>query len=376
MAAQAVGLAFGCVVLLVIPLYLLAREIFGDGSAWLGCLLVMANPLLGGIVANVLSESSFLLFWTWGLWAAVRFLREGRFVWLPLALVFGVLSYLSRPEGLLLPMAIVAALALLPLSSSTRINWPRWWGAVGFLVLGLIFLAGPYMVVKGSPGTKPGIARVLGLAPVHPDALERERPLPADQTVLETYRLATERMLRVIRGVVWTPLLPFSALGLLLIMPGPAQARIWLIVGVVLVASAVGLVRLHATTGYCTVRHGLIPGTLLLLAAGHGAAWLVGRLSFPGKWLGLQQERFSPGPAVWAVLLVPIPHCSADPRIGTGRPRPFSRLSRCRPLAGAIAATPSGSSTSPLVALFQSVAGYRFAQVYHAPADPRTRCRC
>ena len=43
------------------------------------------NPLMGGIVANVLSESSFLLFWTWGMWAAVRFLREGRFLWLPLA---------------------------------------------------------------------------------------------------------------------------------------------------------------------------------------------------------------------------------------------------------------------------------------------------
>ena len=297
----AVGLAFGCVVLLVIPLYLLAREIFGDGSAWLGCLLVMANPLLGGIVANVLSESSFLLFWTWGMWAAVKFLREGRFVWLPLTLAFGVLAYLSRPEGLLLPLAIVAALALLPLSRSTRINWPRWWGAVGFLMLGPVILAGPYMAVKGSLGTKPGIARVLGLAPVSPpDALERERPLPADQTNLETYRLATERMLRVIRGVVWTPLLPLSALGLLLIAPGPARARLWLFLGVVLLASAVGLVRLHATTGYCTVRHGLIPGTILLLAAAHGATWLIGRLYLPGKWLGLDQERLSPGPAVWA----------------------------------------------------------------------------
>ncbi len=331
----AVGLAFGCVVLLVIPLYLLAREIFGDGSAWLGCLLVMANPLLGGIVANVLSESSFLLFWTWGMWAAVRYLREGRFFWLPLALGFGVLAYLSRPEGLLLPMAIVAALALLPLSSSTRINWPRWWGAVGFLVIGLVILAGPYMAVKGSPGTKPGIARVLGLAPVSPpDALERERPLPANQTTLETYRLATERMLRVICGVVWTPLLALSALGLLLIVPGPARARLWLFLGVVLLASAVGLVRLHATTGYCTVRHGLIPGTLLLLAAAHGASWLIGRLYLSGKWLGLNQERFEPRPRRLGPACGADRHCSAHSRFRPCRPRPFPRLSRCRRLAG------------------------------------------
>ena len=141
------------------------------------------------IVVNVLSESTFLLFWTWGLWAAVRFLREGRFSWLPLAIGFGILAYLSRPEGMLLPLAMVATLGLLPFHRSTRINWPRWWRAVAFLVLGSLALAGPFMAMKGGPGTKPAIARVLGLAPASPpEALERERPLPADQSVLTTYR--------------------------------------------------------------------------------------------------------------------------------------------------------------------------------------------
>jgi 4-amino-4-deoxy-L-arabinose transferase-like glycosyltransferase len=371
----AVGLAFGCVVLLVIPLYLVAREIFGDGSAWLGCALVMANPLFGAIVANVLSESSFLLFWTWGLWAAVRYMREGRFIWLPRALAFGVLAYLSRPEGLLLPMAIVAALALLPLSSSTRINWPRWWGAVSFLVLGLVILAGPYMVMKGSPGTKPAIARVLGLAPVSPpDALERERPLPADQTSLETYRQATERMLKVIRGVVWTPLLPLSALGFLMIRPGPARPRLWLFLGVVLVASAVGLVRLHATTGYGTVRHGLIPGTILLLAAAHGASWLIDRLHFPGKWLGIGHESLRPGPVVWAAFLVSIVIVPRFREWSTSVPGPFHAYRD----AGDWLAQNSRDSERVLdltdwSLYFSQKSGYRFAQVYEAPADPRTR---
>jgi hypothetical protein len=371
----AVGLAFGCVVLLVIPLYLVARDIFGDGSAWLGCALVMANPLLGGIVANVLSESSFLLFWTCGLWAAVRFLREGRFVWLPLALAFGVLAFFSRPEGLLLPMAIVIALALLPLSRSTRINWPRWWGAVGFLMVGLVILAGPYMAVKGRLGTKPGIARVLGLAPVSPpDALERERPLPANQTSLETYRLATERMVKVIRGVVWTPLLALSALGLLMLAPGPARARLWLFLAVVLLASALGLVRLHATTGYGTVRHGLIPGTILLLAAGHGATWLIGRLYVPGKWLGIGHECLRPGPVVWAAVLIAI---VIVPRIrdsGSAVPGPFHVYRD----AGDWLAQNSRDSERVLdltdwSLYFSQKPGYRFAQVYDAPADPRTR---
>ena len=220
----AVALAFGCIVLLVIPLYLLTRDAFGDETAWLGCLLVMANPLFGSILANVLSESSFLLFWTWGLWAAIRFLREGRFLWLAFTISFAVLAYLSRPEGLLLPLAMVATLGILPLNRATRINWPRWRAAVAFLLLGSLALAGPYMALKGSVGTKPAIARVLGLAPMSPpDALERDRPLPADQTTLETYRLAAERLFKVLRGVVSTPLLPLAVLGLLMLRPGPAR---------------------------------------------------------------------------------------------------------------------------------------------------------
>jgi hypothetical protein len=242
-------------------------------------------------------------------------------------------------------------------------------------MLGLVVLAGPYMAVKGSLGTKPGIARVLGLAPVSlPDALERERPLPANQTSLETYRLATERMFKVIRGVVWTPLLPLSVLGLLMIVSSPARARLWLFLGVVLLASAVGLVRLHATTGYCTVRHGLIPGTILLLAAAHGATWLIGRLSIPGQWLGLEQERFSPGPAVWAVLLVMI---VVGPRLrdpGPTVPGPFHAY---RDVADWLAQN-CGESERILdltdwSLYFSQRPGYRFAQVYDAPADPRTR---
>ena len=371
----AVALAFGCIVLLVIPLYLLARDAFGDETAWLGCLLVMANPLLGSIVANVLSESSFLLFWTWGLWAAIRFLREGRFHWLPLTTAFGVLAYLSRPEGLLLPLAMVLTLSILPLHRATRINWPRWAAAVAFLVLGSVALAGPYMALKGGIGTKPAIARVLGLAPgSHPQALERERPLPPDQTTLETYRRATERMIRVVRGVVTTPLVPLALLGLIVMPRGPARARTWLFFGVVLVASAIGLVRLHATGGYCTVRHGLVPGLILTLAAAHGLTWLLARISIPGEWLGAAEQRLRPGPAVWAVLLAVL---IVTPRLhGSGQliPGPF-HLYRD---AGAWLAQNAGGDERALdltdwSLYFSGRPGYRFANVYEAPADPALR---
>src|SRR5262245_28982271 len=59
-AAQ--GAALLTCALMIIPLYLVALEVYGANTAWLGCLLVFANPLIGYIVVNVLSETTFLLF--------------------------------------------------------------------------------------------------------------------------------------------------------------------------------------------------------------------------------------------------------------------------------------------------------------------------
>ena len=81
---------------------------------------------------------------------------------------------------------------ILPILRATRINWPRWWRALAFLLRGLVLLVGPYIAIKGGLGTKPGIARVLGLAPrSDPMGLEREQPLQPGQTDLETYQIAT-----------------------------------------------------------------------------------------------------------------------------------------------------------------------------------------
>ena len=97
---------------------------------------------------------------------------------------------------------------------------------------GLVLLAGPYMTLKGGVGTKPGIARVLGLAPrSQPLALEREKPLPPGQTTSETYQIATIRMLKVFRAAVTPPLFPFALLGLVLAAvargPSPGLRYSW-----------------------------------------------------------------------------------------------------------------------------------------------------
>jgi hypothetical protein len=236
-------------------------------------------------------------------------------------------------------------------------------------------LAGPFMALKGGPGTKPAIARVLGLAPAsHPQALERERPLPLDQTSLTTYLLATGRMTRVIRLALTTPLLLLAFLGLWIAPAVPSRARVSLFFAVILLASAVGLVRLHATGGYCTVRHALVPAMILTLSAGCGLTWLLGRISIPGQWFGLAQERLRPGPVLWAAVLLILLLPLGSRSLAHSQATPFDVYYD----AGAWLARNTVDAESILdltdwSLYFSKRAGYRFAHVYDALDDPNVR---
>ncbi|MFO0952737.1 MAG: glycosyltransferase family 39 protein [Isosphaeraceae bacterium] len=304
-AAQAASVI--ALVLAVIPLYMLGLELFDDDTtATLGVLLVISGRVACDVAVNVLSESTFLLFWAWGLWASARFLREGGFVWLVPAVLAGALAYLTRPEGVLLLLGLVATLLILPVHRGTRIDWPRWWAAVGVLVIGPALLVGPYVALKGGIATRPAVGRLIGVEPeAPPQALEREGPLPEGQTRLQTYAIASARVARAIKGAVTLPLLPCAAVGLFLVTRGAVRVRTraWLLMGVVTLIAAAGLVRLHATGGYCTVRHALIPGTLLILTAAHGIATVLQSASIDGRRIGLGDGRLQAGPAVWVLVL-------------------------------------------------------------------------
>jgi Dolichyl-phosphate-mannose-protein mannosyltransferase len=372
----ALVLAFACIVLLVIPVYLLSLELFGAQSAWLACLFVTVNPIVADIVVNVLSESTFLLWWTFGLWCGIRFLRDGRFLWLPPAICLGGLAYLTRPEGMLLPAALGAALLISPLCRATRIEWPRWWRAMAFLAAGPAILVGPYMAIKGGVGTKPGIARVLGLAPqAQPLALERGKPVPPGQSTYRTYRLATYRMIKAFRVGVTAPLFPFALFGLALATRLPSRARAGLFLSIVLAASAVALVRLHATGGYCTARHGLIPGMLLTMASAHAIIWLLCKISIPGRCLGRAGDNFGTGPvfrtiAVGALMIMVL----KIQDLGPLNPGPYSVYHATSDWLNRN--TRTGERVLDLTGwplYLSALNGYNFADVYEAPADPTTR---
>ena len=288
-AAQVASTAAG--VLLIIPLYLFALELHGPAAAWLACVLSFLVPLTGHVLADVLSEGMFLFFWTLGCWAALRFLRQGRTVWLVPTIGLAGLAYLTRPEGMLLPLALVATLAVLLIIPSARLEWPRWYRAVGVLVVGPVLVLGPYVAFKGGIGTKPAVARLLGLSARSPAmAVERERPLDPGQSAQTTFKLACKAVFRAVLGAVTAPLLLLAVVSLLAPSQHDDRGRRSLFLLILLSGWLLALLRLHATGGYCTPRHALI-FALPVIAAAARAAGLADTLA--GRFLatGLRDIR-------------------------------------------------------------------------------------
>ena len=372
----ALVLSFTCAVLLVIPIYLLSLELFGAQTAWLACLIVSVNPVVDDIVVNVLSESTFLFWWTFGLWCSIRFLRAGKLPWLPPAIGLGALAYLTRPEGMLLPAAMGATLMVSPLFRASRLDWRRWRRALAFLAAGLAVMVGPYIAIKGGVGTKPGIARVLGLAPqAQPLGLERGKPVSPDQSAYQTYHLATVRMIKAFRVGVTAPLFPLALYGLVLTARLRGQERAGIFLVIVLATSALALVRLHATGGYCTARHGLVPVVLLTLAAAHSLASLMSKIAIPGRWLGLARERLRPGRLAWSALVACVLLVILDANLpGPANAGPFAVYQATGQwLARHASECDHVLDLTGWPLFFSRRPGYNFADVYDAPADPHTR---
>jgi len=303
---NAAQLAAACAgVVLAIPTYLIALELFGPSTAWLACLLIYLIPFNGHLLADALSESTLLLFWSFGVWSSLRLLRTGRLAWLFPVVISSVLAYLTRPEGLVVPFSLVATLILLPLRSSFGFPEPRRRWALGLLMVGSLIAAGPFMLMKGGFSSKPSMSRLLGFAPgAGPMAVERERPLDPGQTAARTVLLANRAMVRAVAGATTIPLLLLAPIGIAVGCSRADARRSWLFLGIMLGASALAMIRMHALAGYCTPRHAVIVAWILVLAGGAGLEWVAASLGtraarFPGDRWTIQRA----GAAIKAIAL-------------------------------------------------------------------------
>jgi len=242
--------------------------------------------------------------------------------------------------------------------------------SIGF---GAVVLVGPYVLVRGGIGTKPAVARLLGLAPPSPrDAVERERPLDPDHDQTRTTLLAARASLSAVKGAVTVGLLPFAALGLAVTVRRrwPVAARAWTFHAVLVGGSLLALARLHATGGYCTPRHALLVALPLFAAAGSGLRLASAIALRAGRRaaIGRRVATALPAVAVAAWLSTHTAGLLAPLNEGyTGYREAGEWLSRHVP-PGARVVDATGWSL-----FYGDRPGYVFANLHEAPADPTLR---
>ncbi len=276
-AAWAASVIHG--VLLVIPLYWVARNLFGDTAAWVGTAFFFAVPQNSEILADALSESTFLHFWCWSLGFALAFLKRGNPAWLVGLAIAAAGAYWTRPEGLLICLALGVTILVSPLLSSTRVDWPRLGRVLAILTIATGALSLPVVLSRGTIGTKPAISKVLGLKDrAAPHAVERERPLQPGQSEFVIWGDACTAYYKALKTSASFPGLLLGAIGLWFApLTSAAAARRFLLIAVILSLSTLALIRLHATQGYCAPRHTMIPAQIFTLAAGYGLVLLAAR---------------------------------------------------------------------------------------------------
>jgi hypothetical protein len=228
--------------------------------------------------------------------------------------------------------------------------------------------------MKGGIGTKPAIARLLGTAPRSaPTAVERARPLDPDQTTAETYLLATRAMAGSVRDAVTIPLLPLAVVGFAMAWPPGARARCWLMVTIVLVATALALIRLHATGGYCTPRHAMVIAYLLIPAAASGLYGLVNRLTVPGRWLGRDDAAYKLGPAVWLVVIGGLLAFSGRETFAPINEPMAGYRDAGRWIAEHVPPSEKVADVTGLALYYGERTGYTYGNIIDAPNDPSLR---
>ncbi len=287
LSAQAASAA--CAVLLVLPVFSLGRQLF-DRRAGLGAaLLVQCLPVSGRLLADGLSEATFLLFAASALLWSVRALRCRRApAAFALAGLFGALAYLTRPEGALL----VAATGVVLLLSQAVAACRRPAGDLllngGALSLAALLLAGPFVAITGQITLKPSAQRILPQGPgaLAPPAM---KPGSSGAVLFADYEVYTkppsERARRglavlgaqLVKGsfhVGWAAAL-FGLWWHRRRAAGEPGAWVMLLV---CLGVAFALWRIFVVVGYLSDRH-----TLLILLC--GCYWAAAGLLALGEWL-------------------------------------------------------------------------------------------
>ncbi|HEV3437312.1 MAG TPA: glycosyltransferase family 39 protein [Gemmata sp.] len=161
-------------VLLVVPLYLIGRILFGRNVGFGAALLFQVLPVPARMTSDGLSEGVYLLVVATAILFAVRSVRQpGVGGFLLCGMATGA-SYLVRPEGLGVAIAVGAVIAW----SWVSRRWPRD-QALGWLIallVGVALVGLPYMMLIGKLTNKPTGNYIINPLDSQPAAIWRGQP--------------------------------------------------------------------------------------------------------------------------------------------------------------------------------------------------------
>lgn len=285
-------------ILLLLPLYGLARCFYSIRTAWLGTLLFALLPSVVQITTDTLTESWYLLFMFSALWSLVMGVRTQRSSWFVVTGLLTGAAYIVRVEAVLILAAIVVCSILYPwiqhrfVPSSSHLR--------NIALLGFCFLLPPlpYMMTIGKFSNRPAVQTI-----VHQDS--QHAPY-----VEGTWLLAAQRLQDGVNGLNIDVVHWYEAVTLVLFTHGRAgHYYLWPLAGVgffllwrsrrgdpalLLILCVVGLhllmlFRLALTAGYTSERHTLLFVALAAQTAAIGmiaiGQWLR-RTVLPGKNVG------------------------------------------------------------------------------------------
>jgi 4-amino-4-deoxy-L-arabinose transferase-like glycosyltransferase len=141
LAARLVSLAFG--VGLILPVFLIARIMYGKTVAHIGALFVALHPLFIKLSGSVFNENVYLFFLMMSLYWGIKCLEFQRIKEYVLLSLFLGLAYLTRPEAFAYPAFFVGAIWIVAALTGRR----GWRPAIGSVLIIGVFLivALPYV---------------------------------------------------------------------------------------------------------------------------------------------------------------------------------------------------------------------------------------
>jgi hypothetical protein len=151
-AAQSVSVI--AALLTLIPLYRLAHALFGEKPALLAALIYVLLPLPASVGHDTLSDSLALLFFTSSLCLGEAALRTDRTrAWIACGFIAG-LGYLTRPEILIVPTAVVLTGLSRLFGRLELVSIRQQITKVGGLGIATLAIVGCYAMVKGEVSEK------------------------------------------------------------------------------------------------------------------------------------------------------------------------------------------------------------------------------